>query len=546
MWMQILKDFFAHWTSLGNELALSRRLSDAQNPRILHNQLIAMGRAHTAMTVNAAVVIMTAGVLIYYAMGWTLSLIAGTLSNVVMYAGYRIYVKVRSADLDDERSYQTLYNYSRQYNYIVILASIAWCTMLYELWAMNTPETDFMAAAIGVCMLAIGTIMYLSISGAMMRWQICVTLGTVVSPLLSNRSIPWYYYAGMTAAFLIFYRTGSLLWRSFIISSIKAQEFAEQQQIFFTSEATRLEILEQERAKASAEKAAATEEGQKQKTVDMQRLASEFQGSVVSIVDALSAAVGSVGESAQQLAIFGVQTRDRTDNMADMAKRMSNAIQSVATATKQLGSSAHEISKQVEEQVAASNSATTISLHSKNDIAGLARDAENIGVLAEMIKNVAHHTNLLALNATIEAARAGEAGQGFAVVAQEVKSLATQSQGAISSVSESVIKIQDQVQTSVATVGSVADQINLVQAGAGNIAIAITQQQAATHDIYSHAENAAQDATKVFDYSREVNLAAINVGEVADEMQQIMSDLEQRTRALRQASTEFLGQLNAA
>jgi methyl-accepting chemotaxis protein len=544
--MQILKDFFAHWTSLGNELALSRRLSDAQNPRILHNQLVAMGRAHTAMTVNAGVVIMTAGMLIYYAMGWTLSLIAATASNVVMYAGYRIYDKVRSADLEDEHCYQTLSAYTRQFNYIVILAAIAWCTVLYELWAINSPETDFMAAAIGVCMLAIGTIMYLSISGAMMRWQICVTMGTIIAPLLSNRSIPWYYYAGMSAAYLIFYRTGSLLWRSFIISSIKAQEFAEQQQIFFTSEATRLQILEQERAKAMAEKAAAAEEGQKQRTHDMQRLASEFQGSVVSIVDALSAAVGSVGESAQQLAIIGVQTRDRTDNMADMAKRMSNAIQSVAVATKQLGSSAHEISKQVEEQVAASNSATTISLHSKNDIAGLARDAEKIGALAEMIKNVAHHTNLLALNATIEAARAGEAGQGFAVVAQEVKSLATQSQGAISSVSDSVIKIQDQVQTSVTTVGSVADQINLVQAGAGNIAIAITQQQAATNDIYSHAENAAQDATKVFDYSREVNLAAINVGEVADEMKQIMNDLEHRTRALRQASTEFLGQLNAA
>ncbi|WP_369292641.1 methyl-accepting chemotaxis protein [Bradyrhizobium yuanmingense] len=59
-------------------------------------------------------------------------------------------------------------------------------------------------------------------------------------------------------------------------------------------------------------------------------------------------------------------------------------------------------------------------------MAGLAAAAERIGSVVQLIAAIAQQTNLLALNATIEAGRVGEAGKGFAIVAQEVKSLASQ------------------------------------------------------------------------------------------------------------------------
>ena len=76
-------------------------------------------------------------------------------------------------------------------------------------------------------------------------------------------------------------------------------------------------------------------------------------------------------------------------------------------------------------------------------VEGLARTAQRIGEVVQLIETIAGQTNLLALNATIEAARAGDAGKGFAVVASEVKSLANQTAKATEEIRMQISEIQD-------------------------------------------------------------------------------------------------------
>ncbi len=542
-----LKDMFAFFTDLKGEWAILRRSAHADNRDLMVAQLQAAGRSHVAVFISGLVTMWPSLAILWFGgANPNFAQYAAPLYTVAAIVGYRIHVRIKDyiAEADPE-GHQLLF-LRRLFVLQVTIEAFSWVLLLADIWSYHQDIGIVVGSAMTFGLIAIGALIYLCLPAAMVMWLSVLTIGSTISASYAAMTMPWFFYVGIAVFGLSLHRVAMMQWRSFMQSLDNAQVFARSRELFFASEQERLEAIDAERRNTRAARDEERQRADIEQRQAMAALASEFEHSVHAIIDVMESAVRAVGESSQQLAAIGTQTRERTDAMADMASNMSGAIQMVAAAARQLSDSSDAISTQVHDQVTASEAASTSSKQGSGVMAHLAGEAEKVGEIAAMIQDVAGRTNLLALNATIEAARAGEAGRGFAVVAQEVKSLANQTHGAIGSVTDTVTTIKDQMDSAARMVGTVAHKMNQVQQGANNIAAAISQQQAATRDITGHAEHAAQDAEHVREFSKEVNVAAVQVGEVADEMQQVMTGLESRAVALREASRNFLDRLRAA
>lgn len=542
-----LKDMFAFFTDLKGEWAILRRSAHADNRDLMVAQLQAAGRSHVAVFISGLVTMWPALAILWFGgANPNFAQYAAPLYTVAAIVGYRIHVRIKDYVAEGDPKGDHLLFLRRLFVLQVTIEAFSWVLLLADIWSYHQDIGIVVGSAMTFGLIAIGALIYLCLPAAMVMWLSVLTIGSTISASYAAMTMPWFFYVGIAVFGLSLHRIAMMQWRSFMQSLDNAQTFARSQELFFASEQERLEAVDAERRNTRAARDEERQRAEIEQRQAMAALACEFEHSVHAIIDVMESAVRAVGESSQQLAAIGTQTRERTDAMADMASNMSGAIQMVAAAARQLSDSSDAISTQVHDQVTASEAATTSSKQGSGVMAHLAGEAEKVGEIAAMIQDVAGRTNLLALNATIEAARAGEAGRGFAVVAQEVKSLANQTHGAIGSVTDTVTTIKDQMDNAARMVGTVAHKMNQVQQGANNIATAITQQQAATRDISSHAEHAAQDAEHVREFSKEVNVAAVQVGEVADEMQQVMTGLESRAAALREASRNFLDRLRAA
>ncbi|MBJ7415505.1 MAG: methyl-accepting chemotaxis protein, partial [Niveispirillum sp.] len=143
-------------------------------------------------------------------------------------------------------------------------------------------------------------------------------------------------------------------------------------------------------------------------------------------VDGIAVETKDMDSAAAAMADSASQVRDSAANVASAAMHALANAQAVAGATEELTASINEISAQVAHATSLSGQAVERSRRTRGTIDSLSEVVDQIGGVANLIRDIAEQTNLLALNATIEAARAGDAGKGFAVVASEVKNLATQ------------------------------------------------------------------------------------------------------------------------
>lgn len=245
----------------------------------------------------------------------------------------------------------------------------------------------------------------------------------------------------------------------------------------------RAERLGQERQQEQAAQAARRE--------IREALVKDFVARMEAIVNDLAGNADGLQDQAGSLQSAATSAAQRTADAAHVSNRTSANVQTVAAATEELVASIREISRQSAHVASLAGEGAEGAQRTSDDIAALAQAVTQIGEIVDLIDGIAAQTNLLALNATIEAARAGEAGRGFAIVASEVKALATQTAAATEDIRRRVGGVQAATQGSVAAIAGIVDTIDRIRSMTGAIAAAVEQQSAATAEITRNVQAAA-------------------------------------------------------
>jgi methyl-accepting chemotaxis protein len=203
------------------------------------------------------------------------------------------------------------------------------------------------------------------------------------------------------------------------------------------------------------------------------------------------------------------------------------------TATDHLSASIDQIAVRVESTHQATINAVSASRVTQDTILALSDVVAEIDGVTRMITGIARQTNLLAINAGVEATRSGQDGKGFAVIAQEVKSLSEQTSAATSKISSLVLDIRKSTDNAVLSVKKISDAIGGVSAAAKAMAASIPEQVRTTHEIASGIQETASANSEVTERMQRIAVEANATGAQAADVDRMCADVAQHVRQLQ-------------
>lgn len=271
--------------------------------------------------------------------------------------------------------------------------------------------------------------------------------------------------------------------------------------------------------------------------------ANEFESVMTKVVENVVRTSKDLEESASSMIGMAGQASSQSSEISAAAHQTSANVNTVAAATEQLSASVVEINRQVLTSASVAEEAVSNVNKTSARVDELSKASETIGSIVDVINAIARQTNLLALNATIEAARAGEAGNGFSVVANEVKSLAAQTSKATSDIENQIRGIQDITSNTLASIEQISSVISSIHTSASAIAAAVEQQGAATAEISRNVLEAAQGTGQVSDRIQELSGLAGSTETSAKSVMGVADELGKEASGLQDVTNRFLQSL---
>ncbi len=302
--------------------------------------------------------------------------------------------------------------------------------------------------------------------------------------------------------------------------------------------------------------------------IESHDLIGEIVGSFNRMGENLCGVIGQIMNSTAQLASATEQMSVVIERSGEGLKLQQHETDQVATAINEMSATAQEVARNTAQAAQAAQQADVETRNGKlvaaeaisaiDALAGavgkasgviheLESESGNIGVVLDVIRGIAEQTNLLALNAAIEAARAGEQGRGFAVVADEVRTLASRTQKSTQEIQEMIERLQagadnavhvmdqaggmaksgqDQVEKAAESLASIAGAVATINDMNTQVASAAEEQSAVTEEIHRNVVAISQVSTETADGARQSATASQQLARLAAELQELVSQFK--------------------